>query len=165
MFSITTTHLHNSSVGLRQFRCTDPCMVKYLENQYPTGFLTCDSFPDGWKLHGFTTDYYENGEPMFSQWILQYQCRDLTVCRLHGCFFHNNSLYLGVIIIGIMVCISGSPFIQKSSVKNNQQNKCMYRPLYNDYLQNNPFANVLIILLSNFTCSSSTSPNISCIIL
>ena len=66
-----------------------------------SGYLT--HFPT--TMHGtFTTDYYENGEHRFSHWILQYDCRDLTLSRLQGCFFHNNTLYLVVIIIGDMVC-------------------------------------------------------------
>ena len=49
-------------------------------NRYPTDFPI--------TMHGtITTDYYENGEPMFSNWILQYDCRDFTVYRLHGCIF------------------------------------------------------------------------------
>ena len=127
-------------------------------NQYVTDFPI--------TMHGtFTTDYYENGEPMFSHWILQYQCRDLTLSRLPGCFFHNNSLYLGVIIIVLLHVLTRFSILSKIICKKNPQNKCMYRPLVIDYLQNSPFANVLIILLSNFTCSSSTSPNMSCIIL
>ena len=46
-----------------------------------SGYLT--HFPTTMQCT-FTTDYYENGEPMFSQLILQYDCRDLTVCRLQG---------------------------------------------------------------------------------
>ena len=165
MFSITITHVHNSSVGLRQFRCADPCMVKYLENQYPTGFLTCDSFPDGikWYVLDHILVRTENLCSRIGFYSTIVAISLYLDCRVG--VFVNNTQYSGVNITVLLYVHVRFSIHSKIFCKNNPQNKCMYRPLVIDYLQNSPFANVLIILLSNFTCSSSTSPNISCIIL
>jgi len=56
-----------------------------MKSRYVTGFLTTGSFPDKYVLACFTPYFGKNEGPIFSSWILQYQCRDFTVSRLQGC--------------------------------------------------------------------------------
>ena len=129
-----------SSVGFRQFRCADLwasyCRIPLwiytqfrwnaLKSRQITGFLTCHSFPDGWKWHVLQEiimimENLCSHNRFYSMIVvisLYIDCRVVV--------FHNNTLYLGVIIIGDMVCWPGSPFSQKSSVKIiHKTNECI----------------------------------------
>ena len=115
--------LIKSSVVLRQFRCADPCMVKYPENQYSTGFRLCDSFPDGWIWYVLQQIIMRMENlcsriGFYSTIVAISQYLDYSVD-----VFVNKTIYSGVIIILLLTMFS---ILLKIFCKCIQQNECAY---------------------------------------